>query len=945
MRRILLLLTSVTFTILLGQRIVYGQTGAIKGTVKDAANDETIVGASVLIEGTTQGAATDLDGNFVIRNIRPGVYTLVVSFVSYNSRKIEGVTVENGKTTVIDTYLEDANTTLSELTITGTRMTNTEISIINEIKLSDMVLSGISAEMISRSQDSDAAQVMRRVPGVTIIDGRFVLIRGMAERYNPTLLHNAFAPSMETDVRSFSFDIIPSSQIDRMLVFKSPSAELPGDFAGGVVKIFTKNIPDENSLIIDYSTGYRHGTHFRDFDYQLRGQNHWLGFGKDFYNLPANFPPNLRRINNQEELRNAALMLNNDVWEQQRETAPLDQKFGVTFNRRFNLGNIKIGNITAVNYSRSRATFAVERNDFNAFNFNTNASNIIFNFNDDQFNENIRVGALFNWSLQIGDNHNIQFKNLYNHTGWSQYVFRTGFDFESIYAPNNHSFDKVYRGLYTGQLVGDHKFFDGRTTVEWTVGYGQSNRNQPDYKRYRSDLNDGQTILYLPPGASAAYFFGRFYGNMDEVSQTGRIDLTQRLGKSPESEFSVKAGFFYENKNRDFSARNIGYARSSAINFDISLLEKSIGELFQPQNLNNTTGFRIDEQSNPNDNYDASNRLMAGYVNFSLPLTKKLKLISGVRIESNLQRLNSFDFTNNPINVNNNIPSVLPSATLSYNFTEKMLVRAAYGVTVNRPEFREIAPFGFFDFNYNFDISGNPSLKVATIDNFDLRWEFYPNVGENVSVGVFYKNLNDPIENIYLFGAGSGGTKPVTFTNARGAYVYGVELDMRKSLAGMTGSRFVDHFSLMLNASLMKSRIILGDLSAGQSDNRPLQGQSPYIVNGGIYFDDPDKGWQVSANYNVIGRRIFLVGFFLDDAQRQGFPDVYEMPRHLIDLTISKMVTSKIQLKAGISDLLNNEVLLLQDGNLDGHFDRQNDQRIQGFRPGTVFSVGVSLRL
>lgn len=916
------------------------QTSIIKGNVKDAVTNEGIIGANVLIEGAAIGSSTDLDGNFIIQNVKSGTYNLIISYISYKTRKLENIVVEAGKTVVINTHIEEESVTLGDITIVAERMQNTEISVINTMRNIELIVSGISAEQISKSQDRDAAQVVKRVPGVTIINDRFIMVRGLAERYSPAMLHNVFAPSMETDVRSFAFDAIPSSQLDHIFIYKSPSAELPGDFAGGTIKIATKGIPDENSIVVDYSTQYRAGTTFNDFSFQKRGAGHWTGFNRGFYDLPASFPDNLRRVSG-EALVQAGRSLRNNLWTADRETAMPDQRLAFTLNRRFETkSGVEIGHVTALTYSNSRTSFDIQRADFNEFDFLRNESNPIYVFYDEQYTQNIRVGVLHNWAVKFNNNHKIEFKNLFNQISSSQYVFRTGTNFEFNFLPRNHSFDQVYRGIYSGQLSGSHKFEDQNLKLEWVAGYNTAYRDQPDYKRYRSDFDpeSGSIGLYVPPGAAAAEFLGRFFSELSENAFTGALDAKKKLFVKGTYELEISAGGFYERKDRTFLARNIGYNRANLINFDFTLLDGTIDNLFRDENINNSTGIRIDEQSNPNDSYTASNDLAAAYLNFNLPITAKLKMISGVRLERNLQTLNSATLTNLPINVNNLITRLLPSANLIYSITDRTQLRAAYGMTLNRPEFRELAPFGFYDFNFNFTNRGNENLQSPQIHNADLRWEYYPKRNEIISVAAFYKYFSLPIETLFMPGAGSGGAKNFTYSNAESSTSYGIEVDIKKSLYGISSSRFLDDIGLLFNASLIYSRISLGEMGIGQSDNRPLQGQSPYIVNSGIFYNNVAADLQVNLMYNVIGPRIFIVGY-------EGYPDIYEMPRNQIDLTITKGFGRHFQLKAGIADILNQENVLLQDANNDGKFSRKSDQIIQRFRPGAVYSVGLSVRI
>lgn len=920
---------------------LFAQSGTIRGRVKDSRSNETIIGANVVIEGSTIGTSTGIDGSYAISNLVPGTYTLMVTFVSYHKQRIENIVVGRGQTVLIDISLEEDIALLEGVQVAARRTKQTDLALLSTIKSGEIVVSGISAQQISRSQDSDASMVIKRIPGVTVVDGRFIMIRGLSERYNPTMLHNVFAPSMEADVRSFSFDIIPSSLIDQILIYKSPSAELPGEFAGGVVKILTKNIPDENSLQVNYSLSYEPNTSFGEFQRQETGKWHWLGFNDGQYDLPKNFPSTLRGISDQTRLEQLGQSLPNN-WKSEEVNAGLNYSAYITNMLRFKIGKIVVGNVTSINYNNSKSVDNVTRADYNAYDMQLQISSPIFYFNDQQNNEKIRSGILHNWGFSFGPNHNVEFKNLFNQMSASQYVFRTGRHNEFNYYANNHSFHQVYRGIYAGQLMGNHKFGE-RTSVDWAGGYSYSYRDEPDYRRFRSDLDtaDQSVSLYIPVGAAATYFLGRFYSEMKEDNLTATVNFRHTFNFSKQSFFEPEfsAGVFIEQKDRTFNARNLGYTKANSAQFDQSLIYVSVDSLFHPSNINHTHGIRIDEQTNPSDSYSAENALVSGYAQLSVPITARIRFAAGLRVEDHTQQFTSATLTADKIDTLKNNLSFLPSAYIAYNFSEKMLVRFAYGKTLNRPEFRELAPFGFYDFNYNLVKKGNPSLKDAQIQNFDLRWEYYPSPNEIIMAGLFYKRFMSPIESSFVPGAGTGGSKIFTISNADRATSQGIEVEIRKSLDGLTNSRFLDKFFVVFNTALIDSKVELGEAGLGQSyTHRPMQGQSPYIINLGLYYTDHDKSLSVAVLYNLIGKRIFMIGF--DD-----YAEIYEMPRNLIDLTITKGLTDRIEMKFGIRDFLNSESMYLQDNRRDGKLNPKTNQSIERFYPGTNISVGLTWKI
>lgn len=915
------------------------QNATLSGVITDSKTKQSLPGAAVVIAGTQLGTSADFDGNFSLKNIPPGKYAIVVSFIGYNTDTIKNIVFTTGESKKMNFTLKESAINIQEFVVTETKVTNTESAVIKEVMESKQIVNAISSEMIKRTQDSDASEVVKRVPGVTIVGNNFIMIRGLSERYNSVMLHDVFAPSMETDVKSFAFDIIPSGMIDRILIYKSPAPDITGEFAGGVVKIYTKSIPDSGFTSVSFSTTYRNGSSMQSFLQPKRSAMHWTGFNDGYNDLPAGFPYDLRRVDRKDTTRLNELgrALNNN-WVPEEVNATLDKSFSVTHASKFALKKTEVGNITALTYNNARSIFDVERNDYNAFDTLNNKSQFIYKFNDRQYNHNIRTGILHNWAFRFSPNHILEFKNMFNVFSTTQYINRTGRDFEFNYSPDNHSFDQVYRGIYSTQLMGSHYFNNDRTKINWTLGYGSSYREQPDYRRYRSeiDTNSFEKQLFIGIPLSPNYL-GRFFSNMKEKSQSVSVRFEHKLAN--ESFQPVfKTGIFGERKSRSFTARNIGYVRSNFLYFDENLLYTTIDSLFLPENINSTSGIKIGEASNPSDSYDASNLLMAGYAGVELPIGKRIVLNTGLRVENNVQQLNSNSFTNEPIVVDNPILSLLPSANFSYFFVpDKTLIRLAYGKSVNRPEFRELAPFGFYDFNFNLVKKGSDSLRTPSIHNYDLRFETYPNPGEMISFAVFYKRFIDPIETLFVPGGGSGGIKTFTYGNAKMAESMGLELEARKSLSGLLKSGLLDNFSLMFNASVIRSKVELGLKQLGQSNERPLQGQSPYIVNAGIFYTNAKYNFQINALYNVIGERIFIIGFDF-------YPDIYQMPRNIIDINFSKQFAKRWECKIAFGDVLNQEVLLLQDANKNKQFERESDQIIQRYKPGMTTSIGLGFK-
>ncbi len=923
------------------------KTGKITGKVIAKENGEDIIGAAVLISGTTTGAATDIDGSYSIENVTPGTYKLEVRYLSYKTVEVSDVVVSEGTTATVNVSMVTDDKSLNEVIVTSTRATNTESAVLLETKKADMVVTAISAAQIQKSQDRDAADVARRVPGVTVIENRFVIVRGLTERYNAVLLNNAFAPSVESDMKAFSFDFVPSSMIDRFLVYKSPSPDLPGEFAGGAIKIFTRNIPDKTSLQFSYQISFRQGTTFNDFTLNPGSKTDGLGFDNGSRDLPEGFPGNVRSVLTDTASLDAMGRSLKNNWNYETKNAMPDQRFGITFNGVKDWSKFKFGNITSISYSNTSQSYVSSRLDYNTYDVITYSSDTIFNYADAVFTKRAKIGVLQNNAFSIGKDgkHKIELKNIFSQDGSNETTLRDGRNFEEGTLRKEYSYRYKQRTIYSGQLSGNHDIDKSKTKVDWTIGYGLGRSQDPDWRRarYTKDVAapaDAPYSAYVPFSAQP-FYLGRLYFNTDEDIMMGAFNIEKRCQSKKHEKFvpGIKAGAYIEKKNREFSVRNSGYAMGNYASFDQDITLQPIETIFSSENINSVTGLRIDEDTKGSDSYTASNFLKAYYGMAMLPLWK-FNITGGVRMEHNMQKLNSHSITGEPIEVNNDIVSVLPSANVSFNINDKMLVRAAYGKTLNRPEFREIAPFYFYDFNFNAINLGTSELKTPQIQNADLRWEYYPSPSEVISIGGFYKRFLDPIEKFFQPGGGSGGTRSFTWGNAHAANSYGVEVEIRKTFAKLLPAvRFVRDLDIVANGAWIMSKVELAEASMGLADNeRPMMGQSPYVINTGLYYQNDSARLSASILYNVIGPRIVIVGV-------PGIPEVWEMPRHSLDFTITKGFGKHFDVRLSVQNILNAEYLLLQDANDDGSLNRDNDQSMQSHRMGQYYTVGFAYKM
>jgi outer membrane receptor for ferrienterochelin and colicin len=933
---------------------LFSQTGTIAGTVKDKSKSESLIGATVMIEGTSVGTTTDIDGNFKILNIKAGTYNLKVTYISYAAKTIENVKVVAGTTTNISAELEENLVSLGDITVTAVRKTNTEIAMITDIKATPFVSTGISGQQIAKTLDKDASEVVKRIPGITIQNDRFIIVRGLSERYNNVWLNNSVTPSTEADVRAFSFDIIPSAMIENIMIIKSPAAELPADFSGGFIKIATKNMPDKNSLTLSYATSFNDGTTFEKFNSYNNGS--WadlLGFDNGARALPADIPShlNLYETATNPAVRNKIAQIGqemNNVWLPSSKTAMPEQKLLLSMNRKFNIGHRQFGNAAALTYSLSDNSDMVKIADYTIYDYINDKPAYINQFNDWQCTNTAKVGIMYNWSLLLNKNNMIEFRNLFNQSGYKRTTEREGNEwYNDGRLIRSEELRYLSRSIYTSQLAGSHSLNEpGTTKIDWIIGYSYSAKNEPDTKRYRyiQDQQNPDIFLLLFGDKADLSSVSRMWINLHENTLSTAVNFTAKpiLGiMQPE----IKAGLYFEDKARTFNARNFGYATASPnSSFDKTTLP--VNEIFTAENINLDNGIKLMEVTALSDSYTAGNLQMAGYFSARIPVAINLNIYAGVRLERNKQTLSSYrQGTSVEVNVNRDTVNLFPSANITYNFSDKSLVRAAYGMSVNRPEFREIAPFYYVDFDMNAGVYGAPAIRQSYIHNFDIRYELYPANGETFSIGTFYKNFIHPIEQVIL------GNNPTqySFENVSSAYSYGAEAEWRKSLGFIPALKDI---TMVMNASWIKSKV---QFEAGSlSRNRPLEGQSPYIVNAGLFYQN-DKGLMMSLLYNVIGRRIVAVGRPSPN-QWEDIPDIYEMPRNVIDLTFSKTIGKNIEIKGGIKDILNQPVKYQQNVNTAvdmalysqgadsgiRYFDRTQVTKL--YSPGRSVMLGISLK-
>lgn len=879
----------------------------IKGVVIDQKSKETLIGAVVTVDGTNVKAITNIDGNFQIDGLdKEKKYTLYINYVGYKTQKIDGVQAKDADQVIA---LQPDEQQLKEVTVTAVERRNTDAAMIQVAKNSPVIVSNVSAQEISRTQDTNAGEVIRRVPGVSLIDDKFVMVRGLSQRYNNVWVNGGAVPSSEADSRAFSFDIIPSSQIDNLTIVKSPTAEYPADYSGGFIIVNTKEIPAENSFNIAVGGNWNTSSAFQNFSYSKGSGTDFLGFDNGLRSLNGGIHAALNpQLNaNGKPVGDYATSLlgngfNND-WLIKNKKPLGDLKLAASLNQRWMLGGRTLGMLAALNYTNEYRTYEnMENNLYGIYDAANDKPNYLRHSVDDQYNNNVRLGAMLNFTFLSKDgNHKYQLKNIFNQLATSRYTWRDGVSAQSNL---ERSAEYYYRSrtTYNGQLTGKHTFTSD--ALDWSIGYAYANRHLPDRRRYLIDDALESGVYALSTGNDIS----REWTQLDEHILSLGVNDKHHF-KFGNFEPDLQVGAYGEYRTREYQTRNFIYNWNvSDNNMPSDFRHSDIPTLLSSEaNMGYDKLYLLEEKQMRN-NYRGHNTLGAGYLALSLPFGK-LGIHAGVRFEHNDMELisNSRDYEKSESSRHYKTDDVFPSLNTTYKISDQHQVRLSYGRSINRPEFREVSSSVYYDFDLASNVQGNTELKNCYVDNLDLRYEWYPSRGELISLAVFYKHFDSPIEWTYTV---AGGTDLIySYKNAKSANNYGVELDIRKNL-GFIGLK---DFSWSFNGALIKSKVQFE--KGAKEEDRPMQGQSPYLINTGIFYKNAPLKMDIALLYNRIGKRIIGVGRSegsTGDDSNSRVPHSYEMPRNTIDFSLAKKFGEHLELKLNVRDLLAEKIYYKQ---------------------------------
>jgi len=811
-----------------------------------------------------------------------------------------------------DIELTPASLELEEFVVLSPHIEGGVASLLQERKESQKVVEIIGAEQMSKSGDSDAAGALKRVAGISIIGGKYVYVRGMGQRYNCTLLNNSLLPSPEPDKKVTPLDIFPVGMLESMEISKTYSPDLPAEFGGGAVLLKTKGVPEKFSLKLSFSAGYKHGTTFQERLSYKGGAYDYLGFDDGTRALPEEISKNdgkeiaekskfSKEGFTPEEIEKMGESFENS-WSARKTKAYPDMNFSASTGNSFNFFTHKLGFSTSILYSKSE--LYTEKNKKKMVLSDGSNMEIQKNLNYKIGQMEAKTGGILNLSGKFFENHKIESNTILLRTATDTAAEIQGKDSE------NNIFKTTLRWveqqLFFEQLRGEHKFdFFKKTVFEWRYNYAQAKRDYPDAREHTYDIieDTGEYILSSNTKSNM-----RMWSELQDTNHNFAGDLSLFIPSFTEKDGKIKVGGDYFSKEREVDTRRFQFQKGDKSS------EKA-EEIFSAENIGKD-GWKIREITRGSDNYTAKQQISAAYSMIEMPLPYKFALLGGVRYEKSKQKTETYElYTKEPQIIKGELKTedYFPAITISYSLTENMNIKTAYSTTISRPDFRELSPVTSSEVDEDGETEGNVLLKQAYIKNYDARWEWYFSTDESVSFGIFYKDFKNPIETVY-----QGTADKKTFQNAKNAKNYGLELDFRKNF-GFLGS-YADNFYISGNLSIINSVVQVSE----NSKERSLQGQSPYVVNLMLGYENIEKGIAAAFLYNVFGERIAVVGYSQS-------PDILEQPFHQLDFTYSHSIGNGFKIQAKAKNILDSEVVI-----------KQGDFKAESYKKGREFSLGAS---
>ncbi len=927
------------------------EKAVITGNVVKQENGDPLIGARVFLKDAKKGAISKMGGKYRIKNIKPGTYTLVCTYVGFEKFEVANVKVAAGETKSINISMVTKTTTSQTVVVTAKAIKNNGAALLKDRQKATAMSDAIGAEEISRGGASDAGDAIKKVTGATTDGGKYVYIRGLGDRYASTQLNGAQLPSADPDKRSVHLDLFPTNLIENIVTTKTATPDKPGDFTGGAVNIATKSFPDKFRASFSLSSSYNTQTTGKDMLTYGGSGTDWLGFddGK------RSIPDAVQQVIDNPDLdvpylqdtwmdKDKAQLLDNlsksfdPQMSPTTKSAPINRSFSANVGDQVELFGSELGYVASFSYGRK---FKSYDNGINAFYSLSGASDEVTSLTDDNVvsdrksTDEVLWGAMANLSYNLTQNNQISVNYMYNQSGESTARYQEGYD-------RYYGLDRIYetrvlgyveRNMSSLQFSGKHNMPSvADSKLDWQVSLSQNTQDEPDLRFFTNDYYvDEETGEKTYDIDQSLYKFpSRYFRNLSEDLNSVNLNYEVPLEDFAGNSLKFKVGTAYTEKTRAFQEFRFDLAQDK-INYDgdaDGFFKNNTGIIDSSSSFPRFGNY-IQFYDPTKASYDGEQSIGAGYgmIDWTIPFVSNFRIIGGVRYESTDITVTSRDTSKAVGELSEQ--DWLPSVNMVYGLNEKMNLRFAYGKTIARPNFREFAPYSSFEYVGGYILLGNAELERTKIDNYDIRWEYFSQPGEILAVSLFYKDFTNPIERVII-----NVNKEIQYKNVETASLYGAEFEFRKQL-GFLGE-WANNFQIGTNVTLVQSSVDISEeelkviqaYDPNAKTTRELQGQSPFIVNVDFAYVDFANGTEASITYNIFGKR-------LSEVTEQGTPDVYEYSRPDLGLVFSQKLLDKLKLKISAKNILDSDIKKAQEF-------KGKEYITQQYSLGRSFSVGIS---
>jgi len=904
--------------------------GTIAGTVISAETQKPVKEAQVYLSGLDKKIRTDKAGQFSIHKIPIGNYSLSILHPAFNSYTRESLQVSSDKATSLAIKLTPVGVDLPEFVVLEPHISGSLASIMAEQRNTSAVANILGSEQIAKAGDSSVAMALKRTSGLTLVDGKFIFIRGLGERYSSTLVNGISIPSPDPTRRVVPLNLFPTSFIDSVLVQKSYAAHLPGEFAGGTIELRTRDIPDDFFFNVTGKISMSEGNNFSN-GLRYQGSNtDFLGIDDGTRKLPnsissaisdGNVLTPLTRFNPTGISSQKFEQFGEDlskIWDISSRSLPPDYRLEGALGDRFEYGDFSFGAMAAARWNQS---WNIQNEIRREFAFSSNDLQLTKDFDVNRTLRNVQLDGYSAFEMNYTDNHRLFSKFLILRESIDEARIEGGFTDSEVTDIKRFMLKWIENQLFSKQVGGEHLFPQwSNLGINWSFTQSDASRKSPNERHYRYDANDQGDFLYSRKADNNQ----TIYGNLTDSDTTWRMDVKLPLETKYGFDATLMAGFIDKSKHRNSSIRRFDYTALGHDSRDNTVLGlTSLEAILTPEHIGQN-GFQLRESTRSTDNYQATQDLFSYYGELDLNLLDTLRIDGGLRWEDNNQIVETFELfvkSKKPIRSQLKKIDLLPSVAITWEINDQQQLRASWSETISRPDFRELSPAPFTDPVNNRETVGNSDLLQTNITSYDARWEYYFSPKENFSAGFFWKNLDKPIEKVFV--PGPGGL--LTFQNADAANVYGFELEMLKNLEFIHPS--LEYFHIGGNYTWSASLVNLTpeNLLAQTTASRPLQGHSSYVINAQIGYENPNWGTTATLLYNTSAKRIVEVGLL-------GSPDKYSQPFNQLDFIYRQKLTDMFSLNLQFKNLLDDKVRVTQGNKITRTYTK-----------GRYYSVAVSI--